>query len=901
MNTTIYNKTHITVLTGQKPSIKNYIIEDGKPKKGTVKTSYLFEYVTHDINNIDELYDIINQTSNNDNGVIIRGRTKYKQDWDVRRLLKDHKDSDVGTFFDEPTAWGCIDFDEQSTPDHIDRLSQDAIEWLIKNKLPKEFHNSSYIYQWSSSAGLEYNNTPIKNGTNVHLFFYLDKGLTNPEFDGWFVDVDDKTIDKSVFRTVQPIFVNANVNKDNRIVDLIPLKNKIGIVYKDNNLVVTPADGVLARFKQLSSTTKAIDVDSANIIIQKLQEVGCITNNSGRTLSLKSPREKTQGGYYTKTTKPTWINHGGQPGRRVDQWLREEWGVEFEMPTEIPVDEEDFISLVDKFKNKFKKTTDAGTTEDAFEISEPSFVDCYPRAKRQELTKKAYKTWKTSQIDKMMLYAFEGFGKSRVVHILVEDKQKVLVGSKTNEQAEEHYKKFTEQGLRVQLILSRKYQLKQLGYGDCVVEDTKTHPWDAVTVNKSETLRNIKESTMPEMTKEQVEEIWEQTAVDKVDWFNHDVVVMTHTRLALTGQFQEQKRLGRTHHGITFDDVSTIPQHVVCIWDDVDRTDFAWLAPYDAQYANVEIDGKLIETQTFKKIAKNKQEYDVHYFVKPESFRYGYGLRNRQIFSTTEQITTFLIERYVGQDNIFVPELMPEIKMKAGDITIFKTQMTGRNKDGMLLPLLNRVKKEGYDFYTIGDSISTINHTNNKGQNCFDDKDIVVEVSQMNMLDIPMWLDELGWADTDIQKLKVVDALDRLHQAIGRNSGYRWADKPDDAKKCVVVLMDAFLMKAVIKQSRYYIDAFEDLDNPNYATYRKREKNCLADCIAWYIQNLDAYITSSNISKGDRKLFERDCLFVKENYDEKFVNRMKIAMEHIVTNTKNAKTKATVTAVLKKL
>ncbi|MGZ8883060.1 MAG: hypothetical protein ACXW1B_06235, partial [Nitrososphaeraceae archaeon] len=128
MNTTIYNKTHITVLTGQKPSIKNYIIEDGKPKKGTVKTSYLFEYVTHDINNIDELYDIINQTSNNDNGVVIRGRTKYKQDWDVRRLLKDHKDSDVGTFFDEPTAWVCIDFDEQSAPDHIDRLSQDAIE-----------------------------------------------------------------------------------------------------------------------------------------------------------------------------------------------------------------------------------------------------------------------------------------------------------------------------------------------------------------------------------------------------------------------------------------------------------------------------------------------------------------------------------------------------------------------------------------------------------------------------------------------------------------------------------------------------------------------------------------------------------------------------------------------------
>ena len=63
MNNSIYNTTHLTVLKGNIPSLKSYIIKDGVAQKGeVVKPSYLYDYETHSINNIDELYQIIQQS-----------------------------------------------------------------------------------------------------------------------------------------------------------------------------------------------------------------------------------------------------------------------------------------------------------------------------------------------------------------------------------------------------------------------------------------------------------------------------------------------------------------------------------------------------------------------------------------------------------------------------------------------------------------------------------------------------------------------------------------------------------------------------------------------------------------------------------------------------------------------
>ena len=83
----------------------------------------------------------------------------------------------MGTFTKTSTAWVAIDFDELETP--FDPNSTDAVEWAIKNHLPTEFHDVSYVLQHSSSACIVNSSTQLtaKRGTNIHLFFYLDRGL----------------------------------------------------------------------------------------------------------------------------------------------------------------------------------------------------------------------------------------------------------------------------------------------------------------------------------------------------------------------------------------------------------------------------------------------------------------------------------------------------------------------------------------------------------------------------------------------------------------------------------------------------------------------------------------------------------------------------------------------------
>jgi hypothetical protein len=893
--------SHLSVLTGKEPSTKTFRIVDNKVQKGAVKPSYLVNYQTHIVRDIHDLYSVIVTTSKNHYEFIIRGKADRPSGFGVRRLIKNSTRSD-GVFTDVGSYWVCIDFDECSVPSDIDRLSVEAIEWLIHHFLPAEFHQVTYVYQWSASAGLEFEGHPVKYGTNVHLFFYLDRLLDQLDFKAWLGDCE--SVDCAVFGAVQPIFVNTNAIKDDRIEDRLAPDQKIGLIEKELVFITTPDINQLESEKQkYYRQVTSIDGESSDRILQILYDVGCVTHQSPNTLSLKSPNETTQGGYYVRLDDPRWVRHGGKGCRRVDQWLETEWNYNFE----LPLVEDDTFSLIDEIKNINSKSDSKSEQQTIEKVDSDgaSYVEAYTRDKRLILTEKAYKQWIGMDVGvRLLLYAFEGFGKSRIVNTLVKDLKTVILACKTNNQVEEQAEKFTKQGFKVQALLSRHYQLTKLGYSDCIVEEAKQHPWDTSTINQLATLRNLQ---LRGLTNEEANDILKSTGTEKICYSDHDVIVMTHSRLGLMGFLQ-----GSQDNNNEYEWFGYIPSDVILVWDDVNRDDFAWLSPFDNRYAGATVHDQLLSRKTIHKRNSLNNIYSREYFVKPDCLRLGYGISNRQIFSTTELLTTHLIERHIGQDKLFVPRLMPEMKMKAGDITVYKTKFTSRQRDGLLLPILTRTKKEGYDFYIIGDSISNINHTNNKGQNSFDDKDIVVEVSQMNLEALQLWLDELGWSDDNIHVLKVLDAMDRFHQAIGRNSGYRWSDKEDHEKKSVVVLMDGYVYEPLIRFSRYFIDKTEDLDRlPDH--YKKRDRASLASCIAWYIQNVDSYITAAHIPNGDKKGFERDCLSIQLNYEYKYVERMKIALRELIAQntsnqtkrvknkTVNPKTAEVVAAVLVKL
>jgi hypothetical protein len=315
--------SHITIMTGDQPSIKKYKIVDNKCEKGQVDQAFLHDSITVDVENLVDLYDVLSLVREDSRRYVIRGRGVDSDQSDVRRL-KFSEDTPDGHFWEDYTSWICLDFDKYEVPANISRTSIEAIEWLIQNELPKEFHDVAYIYQWSSSAGLEYNNEAIKDGTNVHLFFWLDRGLLNDELTTWFEPEILKGFDSSTFRTVTPIFVGSYVEKDLTIIDVIPEDEKFGIIAKSHFEVTVP--NIQSRPKQVIN--QVVDIDLNHEILAKLKEIGSVYKRSGGWIKLKHPLEKTKGDWHIKPDSPQVVHHHVKKSMRVDKWIKEFYGLD---------------------------------------------------------------------------------------------------------------------------------------------------------------------------------------------------------------------------------------------------------------------------------------------------------------------------------------------------------------------------------------------------------------------------------------------------------------------------------------------------------------------------------------------------------------------------------------------
>lgn len=319
-------------MEGDKPSIKRYEIDNttNTAEKGLVEQAYWHFSYTIPIENLVDLYDIISYAREENHRYIIRGAGVFPKQELVRRTKYNELDNQEGKFREEATSWICLDFDKYIVPNH-NRNSIEAIEWLIKNELPEEFHNVSYIYQWSSSAGLEYNNKPIKDGTNVHLFFYLNTCLTVDQYKSWFSVEIEKGFDPSTFNTVTPIFVNSFVERDSRIIDTIKDEDKFGIVAKLQQEVVVP---------EIKETVKDVtqyvsDLDLTNEIMSALQEIGAIYGRRSGWILLKHPQEKTPGDWHIKPHSPQVIHHHVRDSMRIDKWIKKYYGIDkkFKFPS----------------------------------------------------------------------------------------------------------------------------------------------------------------------------------------------------------------------------------------------------------------------------------------------------------------------------------------------------------------------------------------------------------------------------------------------------------------------------------------------------------------------------------------------------------------------------------------
>ena len=245
---------NITVLTAtSRNTVKTYRIDaEGKLQCQQYGNEMYFNYRLEQAQDIEQFSTLLTQLSRRKNVILIRGSPKPGLP-----SITDRKDSKFPEAKDG-CYWVMIDFDNLPVPEGMNPASKEAIEYYVR-KLPDEFHNASYFYQFSSSAGiLNTDGTPLKEGLNVHLFFWFnrpvhgkqlaaylesvcyDSGFYEKAYDRSEMPVIKTGVDLSVIRSsVQPHYIGLpNILKG--VQCTLPLEARQGLVKKRNDAVELP-------------------------------------------------------------------------------------------------------------------------------------------------------------------------------------------------------------------------------------------------------------------------------------------------------------------------------------------------------------------------------------------------------------------------------------------------------------------------------------------------------------------------------------------------------------------------------------------------------------------------------------------------------------------------------------
>lgn len=130
----------------------------------------------------------------------------------------------------EGRQYAMIDIDKLSLPQGL-KLSKRTLPRVIRyviNLLPKEFHNVSFHWQLSSSAGV---GDPTK--VSIHLWFWFDRPISDTDLKrwgkNWNTAIGFNLIDLSLFNDVQAHYTAAPIFKN--MTDPFPIRS--GLIEKE--------------------------------------------------------------------------------------------------------------------------------------------------------------------------------------------------------------------------------------------------------------------------------------------------------------------------------------------------------------------------------------------------------------------------------------------------------------------------------------------------------------------------------------------------------------------------------------------------------------------------------------------------------------------------------------------
>lgn len=223
-----------------------------------------FGVMVKDVKNIQELSSILTALEKTPTAFVIRGAPQKPVDNErpCRRLKENFKTPKRGL------NWALFDFDKIKMPDNLS-LKEDSVavlEYLI-SLMSKEFRDSSYHWQLSSSAGMS-----DPGVVSAHIWFWFNQPVSDLELRNLATYINDynqfRLIDPALFRDVQPHYTASPIFKN--IDD--PFPKRSGLVSKNHDMVVfqtyTVAEPISSVAKSLINNT--MPFNGANLLPHKL-------------------------------------------------------------------------------------------------------------------------------------------------------------------------------------------------------------------------------------------------------------------------------------------------------------------------------------------------------------------------------------------------------------------------------------------------------------------------------------------------------------------------------------------------------------------------------------------------------------------------------------------------------
>lgn len=188
---------------------KSFEWQEGQLVSGNLSLPLYYAVQSRSVSNIEELSALLSQLEEDPHSFVIRGQVA--EGVDVSKPLRRRKadalrDKQDAPFFDEALPWLMLDIDKYPIPKHIDLLADPAkaIDSIVQ-LLPVEFHNVSYHYQLSGSAGVK-----ETDRISVHIAFWLGSPATCNQLRAWAAAVNSnhRLIDEALFNPVQPHYTS---------------------------------------------------------------------------------------------------------------------------------------------------------------------------------------------------------------------------------------------------------------------------------------------------------------------------------------------------------------------------------------------------------------------------------------------------------------------------------------------------------------------------------------------------------------------------------------------------------------------------------------------------------------------------------------------------------------------